>query len=318
MLSACGDYLRQLSAEVGACWERFWFTPRNPGWLGMIRLLTGCVALYWYLGYAGNLIEWFGPTGIVTPELLNNWHGGRSYISLFAWSQDPNMLWGLYAAGLLCVAAMTVGWQANWTTPLATLFVISLLQRGPLYSGPGEDVLAFVLVYLCIGNSGATWSVERWLAKDAEHAKNSNGNVPDNRPIPASCCVWHHAQPTIRTNLAVRLLQVHFAMYCFAMALAQLGFENHWWSGIALWGLVTRVDSRWVDLTGIRDYPVLLNFWTHAVVIWELATALVWWPRLRPLLVALGVILWGSLAVAGGMIVWPAMMIIASLSFLED
>ncbi|MGC4001713.1 MAG: hypothetical protein QM811_00545 [Pirellulales bacterium] len=98
------------------------------------------------------------------------------------------------------------------------------------------------------------------------------------------------------------------------MLVWQLNNES-WWTGTALWGWVTRVDSRWYDATWIAEYRMLLAAWTVSLLLWEAATSLLWWPKLRPLLIVWGAILWLSLAVTGGAVILPATMILASCAF---
>jgi len=298
MGTAITAYFQDLGRELAAAWNRFWFTPRDPYWLGVIRCLTGVLALYWYLSYALNLREWFGPNGLVTPKLLSDWHGERWYFSVFNLVDDGAGLWVVYGIGAICIVAMGVGFYSRLSTPLAVLFVISLLQRGPLFARPGDDVLAMLLVYLSLGPTGKSWSVDAWISRSRGEAEAD------------------YASPSIMANLTARLIQVHLAALYFAMAIAQLSHDNSWWAGTALWGLVARVDSRWVDATWLQSLPVLLSAWTLLFLVFELSMALIWWPPLRPLLIGLGMLLWGSLAIVGGMVTLPCAMVIAGLAFL--
>jgi hypothetical protein len=98
--------------------------------------------------------------------------------------------------------------------------------------------------------------------------------------------------------------------------------DQPWWSGIAVWQLMGRPESRLVDLTGWFDGddvgPRLyaLNLWTHAIVAFELAFGLLIWNRAaRPLLLGLSVLMWSSLALILGDPAFCAIMLIAGLAF---
>ena len=39
-------YAAKVARTVAADWNAFWFTPANPGLLGLIRIMTGLMLLY--------------------------------------------------------------------------------------------------------------------------------------------------------------------------------------------------------------------------------------------------------------------------------
>ena len=58
--AARGRYFAELSAAVGAAWNRFWFTPRRATTLGVMRVLVGSMAFYTIATFAPDLDRWFG------------------------------------------------------------------------------------------------------------------------------------------------------------------------------------------------------------------------------------------------------------------
>jgi hypothetical protein len=91
-----------------------------------------------------------------------------------------------------------------------------------------------------------------------------------------------------------------------------------WWSGEAVWWLIARSESRLVDLTGLSHAMLLIEFWTHGIVAYQLLFGVLVWNRLaRPLLLCGGVIVWLSLALITGLVAWCAMMLVASLAFVD-
>jgi len=293
-------YFSQLFSDTGGRWSRFWFAPRSPEALAIVRIATGLVALYWYLSYLPVFIPWFGIGGLISPELVNSWRGPRTALCVFEWAGNDVGLSILYAMGAISIFLMTIGFRAQVMAVLASIFVISLIQRGPIFARFGDDLLVMMLVYLCFAPSHRCWSLHaaRLAPKNVRGLARWRGDTT----------------PLTSANLAQRLMQVHFAVVLLAMVIAQLNSPS-WWNGLALWTWVTRVDSRWYDATWIGDQVWLINLWTMSILVWEAATALVWWPKLRPLLIGWGVILWGSLAVTGGSVMLPAMMIVCSLAF---
>ena len=63
------------------------------------------------------------------------------------------------------------------------------------------------------------------------------------------------AQPTVRANLALRLLQVHLCVvYLFSGCGKLLGAS--WWEGTALWGAAANVQYRTLDLRWLAPLPI--------------------------------------------------------------
>ena len=301
-------YFTSLFSDLGARWNRFWFMPRSPDNLGIVRIATGLTALYWYLSYLPVFIPWFGTDGLISNDLVRSFRGERSALCVFDWAGNDGGLWFLYALGALSIFLLTIGFRAQITAVLAAVFSISLMHRGPIFARFGDDLLIMMLVYLCLAPSHRCWS---WHAFK---------NVPMSKttpPVPllTGLARWRgDTTPLTSANIAQRLMQVHFAVVLLSMILAQLNSPS-WWGGVAMWPWVARVDSRWYDASWLGGHVWLLNLWTVSILIWEALSALLWWPKLRPLLIGWGVILWAAIAVTGGSVLLPAMMIVCSLAF---
>jgi len=297
------NYFNSLFTDLGARWNRFWFMPRSPENLGLVRIATGLTALYWYLSYLPVFIPWFGTEGLISNDLVKSWRGDRPALNVFEWAGNDVGLWILYGIGALSLVLLTIGFRAQLMAVIAAVFSISLIHRGPIFGRFGDDLLIMMLVYLCFAPSHRCWS---W------HAFRQ---VPEKGPKPTGLARWRgDTTPLTSANIAQRLMQVHFALILLSVLLAQLNSVS-WWGGLAMWPWVARVDSRWLDASWIGEYPWLINLWTMSILIWEALMALVWWPKLRPLLIGWGVILWAAVAVSGGSVILPAMMIVCSLSF---
>ena len=99
------------------------------------------------------------------------------------------------------------------------------------------------------------------------------------------------------------------------MVLAKLRV-GMWWQGSAVWWMTGKPDTRLVDFTNLPIY--LLNAWTHAIVLFEGAFAALIWNRLaRPLLLALSVVMWGSLCLVTGEVLFSLLMIVAGFAFVS-
>jgi hypothetical protein len=117
---------------------RYWFTPADPRPLAIVRILAGGLALMLWLSYAADLQAWFGPAGIVSPDLLDQWRSGWA-ASLFDFAVAPAVLTVLYAAGAVVLALLTVGLATPVVSILAAIFFSSLLHRGPMLADRATD-----------------------------------------------------------------------------------------------------------------------------------------------------------------------------------
>jgi hypothetical protein len=112
-------------------------------------------------------------------------------------------------------------------------------------------------------------------------------------------------------------MQIHLSAIYFLMAIAKLK-SPVWWSGTAVWGLLAKPESRLIDLSWLADprWVYLLNAWTLAIVLFELAFALLIWIKIaRPLVLTLAIPLWISTALLTGMTSWALIMLVANLAF---
>jgi hypothetical protein len=319
MIESVRDYLVALTEGFGQGWNRFWFTRRDPCVLGVMRLLTGIVAFYVIASYGPDLDTLFSEDGLLsvenveklqtqfvstldsnTPQERKVWR--FSYIDFL---KTPRELWLGHVAGLVVLALFTVGFRARIMSVLALLVVLSYVHRGPQLTSQVEPILTMVMFYLCIGPTGASCSVDAWLAKRrvaslTNPAKLATGIVP-----------------SVSANLATRLIQVHMTVLFAMMGLGKL-VAAVWWEGAAAWWLFARPDSQLFDLRFMADHVYLINAWTHAIVLYELTFPVLVWNRLaRPLMLALGLIYVVLVALASGLITYALMLFIANLAFVS-
>ena len=301
MLAIVGDYFRDLSDRFGTAWNRFWFLPSDPLTLSVVRVLTGVVAFYTILTYTPDLIVFFGSDGLLSPATMQ-WIDGRFHgFSYLAWLTTPNQLWAAHIAGLVVIGLFTLGLFTRVTAILSAVVVLSYMNRAIVLTSEMEPVLAFVLVYLCLAPCGAYLSLDRLLGRGKK--------TPEAPASPVQ------SQLSWAATVATRLIQVHLTIVYLMMVLGQLN-ENTWWDGTAIWWLAGRRDSALTDLTWLHTHPWLVNVWTHGFVLYEAAFAVLAWNRLAaPLVIALGIVAWGLMALATGLVPLAAIMIVASLAF---
>lgn len=293
-------YVRDFTRAAGEGWNRFWFTPSDPLPLCAVRVLAGGLALYALATLTPDLQLLFGTGGMLSPEAVREYRGeGFVAWSYLDYLREPTELMLAHIAALAIVAAFAIGLFTRVTSVLSLVIVLSYLHRAPMITTEFEPLLAMMLFYLCWGPSGRRLSLDAWLGSRRGQATRG----------PAT---WSWT-----ATLATRLLQIHFAAAVLMMALAKLRGEV-WWTGEAMWWLLSRPESRLVDLTSaLHDQPLVYSTWTHVQVAYEMLFSILVWNRwLRPLLVALGWLIWPLLALATGMCTFAAAMMAASCIFL--
>ena len=309
-MSMMHAYLRELSHAFGAAWTQFWFTPRDPFVLCLLRVLAGIVALYYVVSHSADLVRWFGPDGILNASATQQLTGADQLRYSFHYSflylaETPTSLWILHGASILVLAAYTLGAWSRWTSILALIVVLAYVHRAPLLTGQFEPVLTLLLAYLSLAPTGCYMSLDAVRARRRPNLLQRPGASQTDINL------------SVLANISTRLIQLHLAGLCLMTGLNMLAADT-WWAGEGVWWLIARSESRLVDFTSLAHVPLVVNAWSHAIVAYLLLFGVLVWHRLaRPLLLVLGIFVWTSLALITGQIAWCVTMLLASLAFLE-
>ena len=301
MTNAVFDYFRRLAAGFGRGWTSFWFTPSDPSVLSLIRLLIGAVVVYLHATLSFDLVELFGAGGLLPAADIAPLEAGTwSYLNYLS---TPGELWTVHLIGLIVCVLFMVGFWTRLTTVLALVVFLADVNRAPMITGCTESIAAMLMCYLCLAPCGRRFSIDARLAARSRTPESQSGVATNELSTTAT--------------IATRLIQIHLAMLVGVMAFSQLSGEV-WWIGTGMWWLIARQESRLIDLSWLYAWPKVIEFWTHAVVLFELCFAtLIWVPLARPLLLACGALVWTSLALVTGDITFAIALVIASLAFLS-
>jgi hypothetical protein len=301
-----------LAEDFGAAWNGFWFTPVDPRPCAALRIVVGLLLALHFLDLAGGLTTWYARDGVLPPaavggvlELTSETGASYrfTYLNRFAAGWE---LWTLHALAIGVALAFAAGLFTRVTGALTLVALLAYVHRAPMIAGHVEPVLSFLLIYLIIAPSGAYWSLDRWLRQRKRERSPESPAVA----------------PSIPANIGLRLIQVHLAMFYAMLGLTKL-YGDAWWDGSAIWFLLAQTESRPLNLTGLRSLgepgQYLLNFWTHAVVYFELAFGVLIWNRFtRPVLLLLSIFIWLSVIVATGHLIFGLTMLAAGLAYLSS
>jgi len=298
MIQLVSNYCRDLVRWSLSGWNRFWFSPEDPATLCLIRILAGSMLLYTHLVWSIGLEDFFLPTGWISPAAAGSAQPDPFAWSYFWWINTPGPLWSAHLAALLAFACLTLGLFTRVASVVSFLAAVSYVNRVPGAQFGLDQINGMLALYLMVGPCGACYSLDRWRAGPRGAAA---------EPVP----------PSVSANLAVRLIQVHMCVIYFFAGLSKLQGET-WWRGDAMWGAVANLEYQSWDLTWLATWPLTIAVLTHVTVFWELwFCALVWVPKLRPLVLALAIPLHMGIALGMGMITFGLIMLVGCLSFVS-
>lgn len=266
------------------------------------------MATLFVASFTGDLIGWFGPSGMLSLDTLFQLTGAGEQqmyrFSFFYLTESPMVLGILHCLSLAILVAYTLGVFSRVTSILAFLIVLSYVHRAPMLSLQFEPLLTMLLAYLCLAPTGAYASVDHWLKTKKLAA---SGNEVDSS----------HDR-SLSTTIAVRLIQVHFVGIYAVVGLTQLNGTS-WWGGEAIWTLISDTDHRLIDLTFLSNNPAFaINLLTQAIILFELAYPILVWNRLaRPLLFAISILIWTLIGSITGLVFYSVMMMLLNFAFVE-
>jgi hypothetical protein len=306
-----------------AGWLRFWFTPADPTALHGIRLLSGLLFAFWLLAFAGHQTDLFSLTG---------WFDATAYKEAGRLPGGPPVPFGwsiLYLCGTSTLLVNIVYWTSivimllfaagvatRLTSVLAWVIVVSFVAN-PALSFDADFLLVVLAFYLMVGYVlFGQWS--RPLSATERLLGPAEGNVVAlfrrGRGTPV---------PSYAANLAVRLLQVHFALIVVVCALHKLQISD-WWSGVAFWyplfpPLRTNLASVRTTVGVWYVEMLVLSLAGYLTLAWQLGFPLfAWRRRWRPVLIGGSLLGWLGCLFIYGLPLFGPVFVIASLGFVPS
>lgn len=313
-----GRAVRVWYREIIAAWDRFWFTPRRPHTLALIRIATGLMLLYTHLVLAYDLMSFVGPQAWMDNATVEALHSGefgssdlgRSYLWML---ESPLVLWIHHLFTILVTLAFAVGFLTRVTAPLAWFLQLMYMHRltGALFGL--DQVTTMLAMYLMLAPCGAVYSVDAWLRRRIVQS-------PERFRALKRCRGWllPGEEPSVAANVATRLAQIHLCViYLFGGLWKARG--EMWWDGTALWFAVSNLEYQSLDIAWLAArHPRIASALTNLTVFWEIFYCALVWPRLtRPLVLLMAVAVHGGIAIALGMLTFGTMMIVANAVFVS-
>lgn len=286
-------------------WVAFWFTAVDPAPLGLIRILVGGMVVYSHFVWGFDLAAFLGPDGWNSAEAISEFHA-RQWNSSFWWHVPVASMQSVHQWCIGILVLFWLGCFTRMTSILAFVIHVSYCQRAWMSNFGLDQVAGVLLLYLMIGPSGATYSVDSFCGRIWRRWRS-----PDSRPADLS------VRPSSSAGLSLRLIQVHYCVIYFFAATGKLQGEA-WWDGAALWRAIANAEYQSIDLTWLAWCPELLDLATHVVILWELSFAYLIWVRpLRPFMLVIGVLMHLGIGAFLGMWTFGLIMIFGYVAFLQ-
>ncbi|MGC4003248.1 MAG: HTTM domain-containing protein [Pirellulales bacterium] len=297
------SYFRELYRGTVDGWNRFWFAPRDPATLGVVRIATTAMLLYTHTVWTLDWDGFFGTAGwLDEPARAAIMPGASQYAdyawSHFTWISDSTTLWGIHLAALVVFTLLMLGCFTRVTAVAAWLLTISYMRRAPFALFGLDAVNSMLAMYVMIGPAGDAFSVDAWLRRRRDPPR--------------------IAAPSVGANIAIRLIQCHMCLIYFFSALGKLQGAS-WWTGDAIWMAVGNLEYQSLDAVWIARYPELISAVTLGTMFWELSYAVLIWPHLfRPMMLAMAVAVHLGIGIWMGMMTFGLAMLIGNLAFVES
>lgn len=315
-----------LGQDGGSSWTRFWFTPADPSGLHWLRLLTGLLLVYWLLPLSGDVDGLFGANGWFSRDAFKETRNLRrteddpgvaltTWSLLFSCGDNSAALHAVYWGAIAIFGLFALGIATRITGVLTWVLVGSFLIS-PASSFDADFLLVIPALYLMLGYLFlGQWSrnlspVERVLGPRGTSIFSFFSAKREDAPA------------SYAAGLAVRLLQVHFAIVVVTSVLHKLQM-GAWWSGVAFWYPLSPAGTTSREVLERRamsdTFLVQISFFQYVVLAWQLGfplfawrTGLVW----RTVLLGGAVVGWIGSAALFGLPVFGPLYLLCCLSYL--
>lgn len=287
--------------DTARTWDQFWFTPRLPYTLAVIRIACGAMLVYVHTIWAIFVTDFMGSNAWIDNATIRQLHAadsGMAWAWSWLWYVESPMLLGLHEwLAVLLSAAMMLGFATRIVTPLAWWFTLMTCHRmtGTLFGL--DQVVVMLCMYLMIAPCGSVYSIDALMAKRAWTSGSGHASV------------WN--------NIATRLIQLHLCVIYIFGGLSKMRGDM-WFEGSAMWYTLVNYEYQSLDMTWLGRYPFIIASLTAFTIFWETFYCALVWPRItRPIALGAAFFVHGGIGLALGMVTFGSGMIIANFAFIE-
>jgi hypothetical protein len=230
---------------------------------------------------------------------------GITVFSVWFHLEDPTTIAIVHGLFVLSAFLFTIGFATRITSVVTWFAALCYIHRSPISLFGVDSMMMILLLYLMIGPSGATLSVDRWLAR-------RRGETTPDASVPA--------------NFVLRMLQIHLCIIYFMAGISKL-LGQSWWTGVAVWNTLANFEHSPMQhdwyvavLQTLSVNPYVFNTIMTAATFFTVGCEisypyLVWRPRWRWLVLGSVLFLHGLIGLCMGLRTFSLMMLTMNLAF---
>lgn len=247
-------------------WNRFWFAPVSLYSASMFRLIFGFLAAVFYSIRHQDLELFFGDEGLIPLKASRELLGGVYHSPLFWFPTELSTIKLMHLGLIVCLFIIGIGiWTRGFALIALYLHVLFMQRNFALVYGT-DKVISFFLFFLILMESDRLFSLRSLLTKTKKFQSTD-----------------------LLTPVAYRLFQIQICVIYGYSGIEKLKGTT-WWTGGALWNLLTNGNQLPFDSTFTAQFPALIAVGTYSILFWEIYfPAVIWNKTLRPYL-----LIWGT------------------------
>jgi hypothetical protein len=261
-----GGETPSLTGQAYKHWCEFWFEPQETSTLAIIRILFGLVALAWTLTLLPDLRPFFTSEGVLPSQpsfgLPGQW-------GLFSISSSYTFVFIVFVAVVIAAICLTLGIGTRLACIVVWLGILAFTRRNPYVANSGDLYVRVVAFYLILTPAAASLSLRRWLRERDRF--------------------WEFPR---RSVWGLRLIQMQVSIVYVTAFWDKVSTGPLWNNGTALSYVLRIQDLTRFPTPTFPTNSLPINLQTYGTLVIELSLGvLIWNRRLRPYVVALGVLL---------------------------
>jgi hypothetical protein len=281
---------------------------------------------------AARIEEYHAEWG-VDPRLVAR--KGHPLWSIWFHVTDPGEMMAVQVVILVVSFLFLIGFCTRVTSALTWFAALSYIHRAPASVFGVDTMMTILLLYLTVGPSGATLSVDRVIARWWARVRPRviarwrafwGGGSAAAVSTPAAGVGDQTPAPSVSANLAIRLLQVHLCFVYLSAGLSKL-LGQSWWTGWAVWGTIANFEFAPMQFDW---YNEVLGFVARHRWLFELTMTtaglftlafeigyafLIWRPATRWVMLGMAITLHGFIGLFMGLKTFSLMMLTMNLAF---
>jgi predicted DCC family thiol-disulfide oxidoreductase YuxK len=282
--------------QIKSSWNRFFFEPESPLPIALYRIFTGLLVLANSFLVYPDLLDFYGPRGIVLPSTALHLAGGTG-LNIFTYL--PRSEFSAILVFTICALSgltLALGLGSRISAIIAFITFVSISHRNPILLNSGDSFMRIGLFFLIFSHAGDALSIDRLI-------RMARGKET--------------GPPTPKAPWAMRLIQLQLAfVYLYAFVWKAMG--PMWLSGTAVY-YTSRLQEFWrFPVPYIFEHMWTMKLWAWSTLVIEFSLgALIWIKELRYMVLLGGVLLHAGIDYSMNIPLFGFIMVSAYITFVE-